>query len=148
MLCFGAAFATAAREMSRQEAAQSGASLFMLCFLVASCACLYLGSAYLLNRTWVRVDEKNVLVHTGPIPWSRSVLLPREQIVQVYGVCRQNRSSYGPRQKYELWLRLSDEAPRKILADVLTRERALFVKRELERALVLAETSQQFEQAD
>jgi hypothetical protein len=109
---------------------------------------LYFGLAHWLNSTWITVAGGVVKTRTGPLPIRRSVRLRRAEIAQLYSSLEYHRgpedesgNSGSTQEYYYVTAILAGPEGRrvKLVKDLPTGELALFLERELERELGIAD---------
>ena len=91
--------------------------------------------ALLVNRTRINGGRCDVTCTHAPLPWFGYKKLPGVLIDQLYAKEHISHGKNGPRTEYQLWLVNQNGQHEKICAQGMTREQALFIEQQLEKAL-------------
>lgn len=78
------------------------AGLFPIVHVAVGVGLTYYTIAGFFNRTTFRLDERNLSVRHGPLPWKGNCVLPRDDIKQLYCEHEVSRGKNGPSHSYYL----------------------------------------------
>jgi len=106
---------------------------FALLFILLGVGLTYSTIAIWFNRTLITVNDSEIDVKIGPIPWLGSKRVPTINIEQLY-VKRRFRGSRdnNPRYTYNVLAEVPGARPLKILSGLNTRSQAQFIEQEIE----------------
>lgn len=108
---------------------------FGICAFVAAGIWLACYSASLLfNRTYITVNRRDLILRSGPIRWS-SGTFAASTLDQLY--CKESilRGRNGTTISHEVWATFRDGTTRKILANGMSAQQALYIEQQIEMAL-------------
>lgn len=121
--------------MALQPGAPWIMGVFPIAHLAIGVGLTYTTLATLFNKTRIKVDRGLVSVTHGPLPWTGQISLSADEIDQLF--CKEKVSSRRnvPRLRYEVWAVLRRGESKRIGAEGLDQDQALFIEQEIERAL-------------
>jgi len=109
------------------------AGLFPILHVSVGIGLTYWTIAGFLNRTTLRLDERNLSVRHGPLPWKGNHTIPREDIKQLYCEHEVSQGKNGPTHSYYLSAVLVDE--RKLRLGSMPADHAKYIEELFEERL-------------
>lgn len=110
-------------------------ALFPILHLAFGLGITYYALAGVFNRTVVRVMPEGVSINHGPLPWPGSTVLARCDVAQIYARRVDITRKRSVETSWSLHVHQRSGQDRKLLPGLETHTHALFLERELERAL-------------
>jgi len=99
----------------------------------------YFALALSINRTVIELDEHQLRVHHGPLPWPGKVSLRPADIEQLYCKASSVRTEHGSHPVFHLHAGTVDGKHRKLLPRLANADQAVFVEQQLEKAMGIAD---------
>jgi hypothetical protein len=110
------------------------AKVFPVAHVAVGIGLTYFVFVLLFNRTRIRADRRQLSIRSGPV-WPGTVEIPSSSIDQLYCKQRVSQGRNGPSVSHELWASLRDGTSRKLLANGLSDDQALYLEQRIEHAL-------------
>lgn len=117
--------------------------VFPLAHVAVGVGLAYSTAAMFLNTTSVRVTNRELRVHSGPLPWRGNRVIERGRVEQLYCKRHESHGRNGPSVSYEVWIVVRGEGVRRLIRGAtLEAEQALYIEQQVEAALGLVDRPQ------